>query len=72
MRDDYAGPTQQIEDYVGSLRPTTTGEAIRSPLPGDPIYTSNRESVYNESQLYSQSSLKRTQKDPRQGGVFTG
>merc|ERR1719189_1028010 len=66
------GPSMQINDYVGSLRPTTTGEAIRTPAP-DAIYTSNRESVYNEEQqLYSQASLKKTQKDHRQSGVFVG
>jgi len=70
------GPTVQINDYVGSLKATTTGEMIRQPPP-DAIYTSNRESVYNEEQqLFGQANLKRTQqqgKDPRQaGGVFVG
>merc|ERR1719225_2178867 len=66
------GPSMQINDYVGSLRPTTTGEMIRQPAP-DAIYTSNRESVYNEEQqLYSQATLKKTQKDHRQSGVFVG
>merc|ERR1719189_2100575 len=72
MTEQRQGPTMQIDDYVGSLRPTTTGENIRQP-PADAIYTSNRESVYNEEQqLFSQASLKKTQKDPRQTGVFVG
>jgi len=70
--DERTGPTQQIDDYVGSLRPTTTGEIIRTPAP-DAIYTSNRESVYNEAELYSQANLKRTaEKDPRHSGIFGG
>merc|ERR1719384_964739 len=72
MHEERQGPSMQINDYVGSLRPTTTGEMIRQPAP-DAIYTSNRESVYNEEQqLYSQATLKKTQKDHRQSGVFVG
>ena len=72
LMSERQGPSMQINDYVGSLRPTTTGEMIRQPAP-DAIYTSNRESVYNEEQqLYSQATLKKTQKDHRQSGVFVG
>ena len=60
MHDERQGPTMQIDDYVGTLRPSTTGEEIRTPAP-DAIYTSNRESVYNEEQLYSQAALRKTQ-----------
>merc|ERR1712008_48783 len=69
MHDERQGPTMQIDDYVGSLRPSTTGEEIRTPAP-DAIYTSNRESVYNEEQLYSQAALRKTQAQKQ--GVFGG
>jgi hypothetical protein len=69
MHDERQGPTMQINDYVGTLRPTTTGEEIRTPAP-DAIYTSNRESVYNEEQLYSQAALRKTQAQKQ--GVFGG
>jgi len=72
LMNERNGPSMQINDYVGSLRPSTTGESIRTPAP-DAIYTSNRESVYNEEQqLFSQATLKKTQKDHRQSGVFVG
>ena len=69
MHDERQGPTMQINDYVGTLRPSTTGEEIRTPAP-DAIYTSNRESVYNEEQLYSQAALRKTQAQKQ--GVFGG
>merc|ERR1719266_2643018 len=60
---------QEVEDYIGSLRPTTTGAVIRSPQPGDGIFTSapSMESQQN-NELFSQSQLKKTQRE----GVFGG
>ena len=65
---------QQVEDYVGSLRPTTTGEMIRQP--GDDsqaVYSlASSQNAYRDEEVYSQAQLKSVSKDPRQTGVFVG
>ena len=69
LRDQQQLNDQEVEDYIGSLRPTTTGAVIRSPQPGDGIFTSapSMESQQN-NELFSQSQLKKTQRE----GVFGG
>merc|ERR1712223_262357 len=69
LRDQQQLNDQEVEDYIGSLRPTTTGAVIRSPQPGDGIFTSapSMESQQN-TELFSQSQLKKTQRE----GVFGG
>jgi hypothetical protein len=62
-------------DYVGSLRPTTTGALIRSE--GDVVYTlAPSGDEYDGSQYFSEVELRKTstggKKDVRQSGVFVG
>jgi len=63
---------QQLEDYTGSLRPTTTGSLIRQT--GDVIFT---QAGQNEQQEMEQVELRPTSKgnvkdNIRQSGVFVG
>jgi len=66
----------QIEDYVGSLRPTTTGAIIRTE--GDVLYTQapSFDDQYDQESHFSEVNLRKTsttgKKDIRQSGVFVG
>merc|ERR1711992_410776 len=62
---------QQLEDYTGSLRPTTTGSLIRQT--GDVIFTQAGQSEHELEQVELRPTSKGNVKDNiRQSGVFVG
>jgi hypothetical protein len=64
--------SQQADDYTGSLRPTTTGELIRTQ--GDVQYTqaSMEQSQMEQVQLRKTSGSKDVKDTIRQSGIFVG
>merc|ERR1719471_798388 len=63
--------SQQLEDYTGSLRPTTTGSLIRQT--GDVIFTQAGQNEQQMEQVELRPTSKGNVKDNiRQSGVFVG